>query len=83
MSTPDTALAAAPRGPGAAVGAQGTRTGVWLAGAAVLAFLLLFFVLPVARVFITAFLDGDGSLTFRNASTWEILGEPVKARTPS
>jgi WD40 repeat protein len=23
--------------------------------------------------------DGDGSLTFRNAATWEILGEPVKA----
>ena len=40
-----------------------TRAGVWLAGALVLAFLLLLFVLPVARVFVTAFLDGDGSLT--------------------
>ena len=40
-----------------------TRAGVWLAGALVLAFLLLFLVLPVGRVFITAFLDGDGSFT--------------------
>ena len=40
-----------------------TRAGVWLAGALVLAFLLLFLVLPVGQVFITAFLDGDGSLT--------------------
>ena len=39
------------------------RAGVWLAGALVLAFLLLFLVLPVGRVFITAFLDGDGSFT--------------------
>jgi iron(III) transport system permease protein len=39
------------------------RPGVWLAGALVLAFLLLFLVLPVGRVFITAFLDGDGSFT--------------------
>lgn len=39
------------------------RPGVWLAGGLVLAFLLLFFVLPVARVFVTAFLDGDNSLT--------------------
>jgi len=31
------------------------RPGVWLAGGLVLVFLLLFFVLPVARVFITAF----------------------------
>ena len=38
-------------------------SGVWLAGALVLAFLLLFFVLPVMRVFITAFIDGDGSFT--------------------
>ncbi|HRD96205.1 MAG TPA: iron ABC transporter permease [Rubrivivax sp.] len=70
MPTPDTALASAPRGPGAAVGAQGTRTGVWLAGAAVLGFLLLFFVLPVARVFITAFLDGDGSITLGHFSAF-------------
>lgn len=40
-----------------------TRAGVWLAGALVLAFLMLFLVLPVGRVFIAAFLDGDGSLT--------------------
>ena len=40
-----------------------TRAGVWLAGALVLAFLLLFLVLPVGQVFITAFLDGDGSFT--------------------
>ena len=39
------------------------RPGVWLAGGLVLVFLLLFFVLPVARVFVTAFLDGDNSLT--------------------
>ncbi|HEY6132447.1 MAG TPA: iron ABC transporter permease [Rubrivivax sp.] len=39
------------------------RPGVWLAGGLVLAFLLMFLVLPVARVFITAFLDGDGSFT--------------------
>ncbi len=53
-----------PRGPAAAVTRRGHGAGVWLAGGLVLAFLLLFFVLPVARVFITAFLDGDGSLTF-------------------
>ena len=40
-----------------------SRAGVWLAGGLVLAFLLLFFVLPVGRVFITAFLDGDGTFT--------------------
>ena len=39
------------------------RAGVWLAGGLVLAFLLLFFVLPVGKVFITAFQDGDGSFT--------------------
>ncbi len=39
------------------------RPGAWLAGAAVLAFLLLCFVLPVARVFVSAFEQGDGSLT--------------------
>ncbi len=39
------------------------RPGAWLAGAAVLAFLLLFFVLPVARVFASAFEQGDGSFT--------------------
>ncbi len=44
--------------------------GAWLAGALVLAFLLLFFVLPVARVFITAFLDGDGSFTLGHFSAF-------------
>jgi iron(III) transport system permease protein len=39
------------------------RPGVWLAGGLVLVFLLLFFALPVARVFITAFLDADNSFT--------------------
>ena len=39
------------------------RPGIWLAGALVLAFLLLFLVLPVARVFFTAFVEADGSLT--------------------
>lgn len=42
---------------------RAARPGLWLAAAAVLAFLLLFFVLPVARVFVTAFIDGDGSFT--------------------
>jgi iron(III) transport system permease protein len=50
-------IRAAARGPRA-------RPGVWLAGALVLAFLLMFLVLPVARVFVTAFVDGDGSFTF-------------------
>ena len=40
-----------------------TSPGTWLAGAAVLAFLLLFLLLPVGRVFIAAFLDADGSVT--------------------
>ncbi len=39
------------------------RAGTWLAGALVLAFLLMFLLLPVAKVFVTAFIDGDGSLT--------------------
>jgi iron(III) transport system permease protein len=37
--------------------------GAWLAAALVLGFLLLFFVLPVGRVFITAFVNSDGSFT--------------------
>ena len=44
--------------------------GVWLAGGLVLVFLLLFFVLPVARVFITAFLDGDNSFTLGHFSAF-------------
>ncbi len=61
--------AAGPRPPaGAPAGAsaarrQWPRPGVWLAGALVLAFLLLFLVLPVARVFVTAFIEVDGSFT--------------------
>ena len=39
------------------------RPGVWLSGALVLAFLLLFLILPVAWVFYTAFVNADGSLT--------------------
>lgn len=62
--------AAGPRGPVVATSGGGVRAGAWLAGAAVLAFLLLFFVLPVARVFITAFLDGDGSLTLGHFSAF-------------
>jgi len=50
------------------------RPGAWLAGAAVLAFLLLFFVLPVARVFVTAFLDGDGSPTLGHLMTFFAQG---------
>ncbi|MCA0175136.1 MAG: iron ABC transporter permease [Proteobacteria bacterium] len=52
--------------PGSAWRASGLadlRPGVWLAGALVLAFLLLFLVLPVGRVFYTAFVDADGGLT--------------------
>ena len=37
--------------------------GTWLAGAAVLAFLGLFLVLPVAQVFVTAFVEADGTPT--------------------
>ena len=46
------------------------RPGVWLAGGLVLVFLLLFFVLPVAKVFVTAFLDGDNSLTLGHFSAF-------------
>jgi iron(III) transport system permease protein len=41
----------------------GVGAGTWLAAALVLAFLLLFLVLPVARVFHAAFVDADGSFT--------------------
>ena len=51
------AVAAAP---GAA--ARG-HLGPWIAGALVLAFLLLFLVLPVGKVFVTAFVEADGSFT--------------------
>lgn len=39
------------------------RPGTWLAATAVAAFLLLFLLLPVARVFHAAFVDSDGSPT--------------------
>ena len=39
------------------------RFGPWLAGTLVLAFLLLFLVLPVGRVFFTAFVEADGTPT--------------------
>ncbi|MBB4844507.1 iron(III) transport system permease protein [Paucibacter oligotrophus] len=39
------------------------RPGAWIAGGLVLAFLLLFLVLPVGKVFYTAFVDADGGLT--------------------
>lgn len=68
MNTPN--AVAKPRGPAAAATGQRHGAGVWLAGGLVLAFLLLFFVLPVARVFITAFVDGDGSLTFGHFSAF-------------
>ena len=60
--------AAVPRGPLARSAAVGP--GVWLAAGLVLSFLLLFFVLPVGRVFITAFIDGDGSFTLGHFSAF-------------
>ena len=68
-----TVLAAAapePQGPASSGPRHRHGAGVWLAGGLVLSFLLLFFVLPVARVFITAFIDGDGSLTFGHFSAF-------------
>ena len=62
MSEPRGMVVTAPR--------QRHGPGVWLAGGLVLAFLLLLLVLPVARVFITAFLDGDGTLTFGHFSAF-------------
>jgi iron(III) transport system permease protein len=51
-------------------GLADVRPGVWVAGGLVLAFLLLFFALPVARVFVTAFLDSDNSLTLGHFSAF-------------
>ncbi len=48
----------------------GVGAGVWLAGALVLAFLLLFLVLPVARVFVTAFVEADGAPTLGHFSAF-------------
>ncbi len=62
------AIAASASDPGGRVpalrGAPRVRAGVWLAGALVLAFLLLFLVLPVLQVFGAAFVNADGSPTF-------------------
>lgn len=46
------------------------RPGAWLAGALVLAFLLLFLILPVGQVFVTAFIDSDGSPTIGHFSAF-------------
>ncbi|MFO1285090.1 MAG: iron ABC transporter permease [Rubrivivax sp.] len=65
MSTLHAAAGAPQAGPRPAFFARWreVRPGVRLAGALVLAFLLLFFVLPVARVFYTAFVEADGTPT--------------------
>ncbi|MBL0088112.1 MAG: iron ABC transporter permease [Ideonella sp.] len=59
MGSPGTAAANAASPPAM----PAARPGVWLAGALVLAFLLMFLLLPVGRVFVTAFMDADGSPT--------------------
>ncbi|MEF7613331.1 iron ABC transporter permease [Aquincola sp. MAHUQ-54] len=46
------------------------RPGAWIAGLLVLAFLALFLVLPVAKVFVTAFVEGDGSFTLGHFSAF-------------
>ncbi|MFT3819445.1 MAG: iron ABC transporter permease [Rubrivivax sp.] len=48
---------------GAAGLARRAGAGAWAAGALVLAFLLLFLVLPVGQVFVTAFVESDGTPT--------------------
>lgn len=48
----------------------GAGAGVWLAGALVLVFLLLFLVLPVGRVFVTAFVEADGTPTLGHFSAF-------------
>ncbi|MCA0243117.1 MAG: iron ABC transporter permease [Proteobacteria bacterium] len=50
-------------GAGAAPGGRRPGVGAWVAGALVLAFLLLFLLLPVGKVFVTAFVEGDGTPT--------------------
>ena len=66
------ARTAAPEPRGQVLAATRPRhaAGLWLAGGLVLAFLLLFFVLPVARVFVSAFIDGDGSFTLGHFSAF-------------
>lgn len=66
--TVSSAAAGASRDPGPRARAGDARPGLvqpgaWLAGALVLAFLLLFLVLPVGRVFVTAFVEADGTPT--------------------
>ena len=62
--------AAGSRPAGPRLAPAGVRPGVWLAGALVLAFLLLFLVLPVGRVFITAFIEADGTPTLGHFSAF-------------
>lgn len=50
------------------------KPGVWVAGGLVFSFLLLFLLLPVARVFYTAFIDGDGSFTLHHFSAFFAQG---------
>jgi iron(III) transport system permease protein len=72
MSHPS--AAATPPQPGPRLGAfsawRDIRPGVWLAGALVLAFLLLFLVLPVGQVFVSAFVEADGSPTLGHFSAF-------------
>ncbi len=49
---------------------RAARPGAWLAAGLVLAFLLVFLVLPVARVFVTAFIDETGAFTFGHLGTF-------------
>lgn len=46
------------------------RPGAWLAGVLVAAFLLLFLLLPVGKVFYTAFQDADGGFTLGHFSAF-------------
>jgi iron(III) transport system permease protein len=59
----DASGAAAPRAMSRSRSRHPASLGPWIAGALVLAFLLLFLVLPVGKVFVTAFVEADGSFT--------------------
>jgi iron(III) transport system permease protein len=59
----DASGAAAPRAKSRSRSRQPAHLGPWIAGALVLGFLLLFLVLPVGKVFVTAFVEADGSFT--------------------
>ncbi|MEA9602623.1 iron ABC transporter permease [Polynucleobacter sp. MG-28-Ekke-A2] len=50
------------------------KLGVWVAGGLVFSFLLLFLLLPVARVFYTAFIDGDGGFTLHHFTAFFAQG---------